>query len=431
MINVERLSEKIFGVIKGIGYALKMYDEDGNATVDPSLARRFFVADPGFMVTVNYGDNEVQFNKGAPVSLVDTVDLQTSIKRLANEFLLNYTVREFGKRILPKDFSHEVKRERGNEMSDINEASLSKLDGSGKTSYQRMGGVKILVKHKDHVDETKRGARSRGIQGVFLEHGGKRVKFPHNSLLGARAMAMHLFNGGDFYDAVGQSICENTGNLVKLVEFQKYTKSNSLVNEGTSEIIEALSSTLTELRMVLKSLAGSKSYPVARSKIETATEVTSDVPVDSIRDLMTVKSFDTKFDDILPLIGQVMAKKNCAHNRIEDASSRLVTIIDLPMQMESIASFTSESAKMGHRLSELAVRVVGNNELADFLKEAAKKLHKGADLSPFERKVVRNAMSNIKVADVVKRDVPAAPTELAECTDFAKRLDRYGMTFFL
>jgi hypothetical protein len=430
MINIERLAEKLFGVIKGAGYLLKMYDESGNSTVDPSLARRFFVSDPGFMVTINPGDNEVQFNKGRPVSLEDTDELQTSIKSLANEFLLNYTVKEFGKRIIPKDFSYEVKREKEVDMGNLSEASLSKMYGSKKTSYQQMENVKILVRHNKAVDEDVRGARSRNIQDIFLEQSGEKFRFPHKNLMGARAMARHMVSGGTPFDMIGEHIIETTGQMVEMADFYRYVKSNRLINEDTSDVVDTLVENINSIRRDLKRFAGSKTYESIRSRVEDSKNVDiqeDDIP--DLRDMFTVKKFDERFEGVLPVLGKVIAERKGYLRRIEESSTNKVVVNNSPISMEESLSFESDQARIGYKLGELAGRIMENDDLAGFISKISYKMSSGNSISAFESTIIRNVMANMTILEGSDKNDEYNSGELRECIEFEADMESYDIYF--
>ena len=69
MVLVDKLAEKLFGVIKGFGHQIKLYTVDGTETVDPADARRFFSADSGLMITIDEENNEVQLSKSNSESI--------------------------------------------------------------------------------------------------------------------------------------------------------------------------------------------------------------------------------------------------------------------------------------------------------------------------------------------------------------------------
>ena len=51
MLSSELVAEKIFKILKGNGHDLKLYTDEGSDTVDPSVARRFYLIDNGTMIS--------------------------------------------------------------------------------------------------------------------------------------------------------------------------------------------------------------------------------------------------------------------------------------------------------------------------------------------------------------------------------------------
>ena len=111
------------------------------------------------------------------------------------------------------------------------------------------------------VNEEQRGSRSRNIQAIYIENAdGERYKLPTNNLAGGRAMLRHVKEGGNPYDDFGKNIIEQCSELKKLKEFKRYTERNGLVNEGTSDIIEAVANRINTIREALNKSKSSKSY---------------------------------------------------------------------------------------------------------------------------------------------------------------------------
>ena len=66
-------------------------------------------------------------------------------------------------------------------MSDVMKEGLSPLEGSSRTSRQTLENVRLIVKHRNAVNEESRGARSRNISAIFVEkYGSLNVRFRNN-----------------------------------------------------------------------------------------------------------------------------------------------------------------------------------------------------------------------------------------------------------
>ena len=104
------------------------------------------------------------------------------LKELSKDYLLNFDYNVFGKRLKPKGELQDAEKNSEKDMADVMEASLGKLSGSTKTSYQPLENVKIVLKHKKAIDEEIRGSRSRNIHSIFIQRGEERFKLPENNL---------------------------------------------------------------------------------------------------------------------------------------------------------------------------------------------------------------------------------------------------------
>jgi hypothetical protein len=497
MVLVDKLAEKLFGVIKGFGHQIKLYTVDGTETVDPADARRFFSADSGLMITIDEENNEVQLSKSNSESIDKTKQLQRNVKKLANEFLMNYTVRNYGKSIQPRDFSYKAKihrnenmeesikekwagdtevkstgqwadktigelqskrkallakddrsaaetkqlrqinfairakrdwkgganesLEKENNMNPVIESSLSRLNGSKKTSHQTLENVKILVKHKKAVDEDVRGSRSRNIQAIFLEQDGERFRFPHNNLSGARAMARHMYNGGTMQDKVGGYIIESVGHMVKLKEFLRYATTNKLINEDTNDIVSAVKENVDSIRAELHRLSGTKTYESIKSRIEEQEDMDlQESDIDSLRDMFTVKRFDEKFDEVLPIVNRLVQEKTQFLRRIEEAASSEIYVA--PASASSIGAifeFANDEAKLGHKISDLSSRIIENSELASYVGKVGQKLCKEGKISAFEQEIVASVLNNLRPQPIAERK------SIQESTDYEAFFDKY------
>jgi hypothetical protein len=112
MVEKNALAEKVFSLLKGNGLQIKIFDNNGAETTDPSQGRRFFVANPNIMVTINEEENNIEFSKGASVD-ESVLPLQKNIRRLADEFMMNSKIKVFGKSIEPKHFAYQAKNQQG------------------------------------------------------------------------------------------------------------------------------------------------------------------------------------------------------------------------------------------------------------------------------------------------------------------------------
>lgn len=319
----------------------------------------------------------------------------------------------YGNAKVVKDSAKEIKE------------SFSKMYGSLKTSQQTLENVKILVRHKTPVDENIRGARSRHISAIFLECNGERFRFQHNYLPGARAMAQHMAHGGVMSDKLGSYINESTANLLKLQSFNRYVTTNKLINEDSSGIVETVKENIETLRTELKKLTGSKTYETVKARIETfEREPLAEDDTSQLKDLFTIRRFDEKFEEVLPIVKQLVQEKDTFYKRIEEAATANVIVRSGKIQ-SPIFEFASEHAKLGFMISELALRIVENQELAGFVSKVGTKLCKEGLVNDFERAIMLQIFENIKVEEKDNK----SKKEIKEAFDLAAYFDRFDYNF--
>jgi len=426
MVEMDTLAGKIFSLLKGNGLQIKIFDDEGAETTDPTVGRRFFVANPNIMITIDEDNNSIQFSKGATVD--NSIDgLQKNIRKIADEFLMNSDIKVFGKQIQPRDYAYQAKMKKGNNTMNTLAESLSRMFGSARTSQQTLENVRILVKHKTPVDENVRGSRTRHISAIFLESGGERFRFPHNYLPGARAMAQHMAHGGTFGDKVGAYITENTGNLLKLQSFNRYVTTNKLINEDSSSIVETVKENIETIRTELKKLTGVKTYETVKARLETfEREALAEDDTSGLKELFTIRRFDEKFEEVLPIVKQLVQERDTFHKRIEEAAANVVMIRRESLNTTPMFEFASENARLGFKLNELALRILENDELSGFVNKIGTKLCKEGRVNDFEKAVLTQVLENLQIAEqasVVKKDIK-------ESMDLTAYFDKYVMNFY-
>ena len=219
-----QLSQEIFNILKGANIKLKLFDPEGNKTLDPELSARFYAYDQDFLITIRDEDGQVELvvQAGASFNFDKNKNLLNSIKRAGHNAMAEYNIRKFDKNIEPKDFAHETVSE-----------GYAVATGSLKTSYiQLPESTRLIIRHSKGVNEEVRGSRSRNIQSMFIENAdGERFKFPHKYLQGAKAMAKHVSMGGTPYDAIGESIISICEEVSQCNQFIRHVRTNKLVNE--------------------------------------------------------------------------------------------------------------------------------------------------------------------------------------------------------
>ena len=496
-MDLEKLAEKIFALLKGNGLKIKIYDPTGTETTDPAAGVRFFAADPNILVTINPDLNHVEFSKGGGTDRkVDHI--ADAVRRLADEFMLNTRTKVFGKAIRPKDYSYQAKAQRNTVMehtanhlvlaqvlkqldyttalpaativraipgSDLNEVqkvlnhlvqagkvsvndtagsapvyskkmeeavsglyeSLSRLCGSKRTSRQVLEDVRIIVRHRKDIDDTTRGARSRSISAVFLEHGGVKYKFPVPHLGGARAMAQHLARGGAFDDNIGEYIKESTQHLRKLKEFAKYAAKNQLINEDTRPVLQTVKAALLQLDETLRKFSGVRTYATACARLQSQPQATPP-NVNRLRELFTRKYYDQQLNEVLPLVQQLLEQQDQYRNAIEQAANAEIRLRDGVIGETPVLEFSSDTSRLGYKITELARRIQGSDQLSEFVARVGSKLTRGTPPDVFETAIVSRVLENSVVNTDADED-DAGVGIIRECLQYERTMQSYDLRF--
>jgi hypothetical protein len=264
----------------------------------------------------------------------------------------------------------------------------------------------MIVRHRKAVDEDVRGSRSRQIKAIFLEQGGERFRFPHNHLAGARAMARHMYEGGNMQDTIGEYIVESVSNMIKLNEFVRYARTNKLMNEASEDVVKTVKENINTLRNELKGLTGAKSYAKVSEAIAAreATVLEEDDTTD-LQDMFTVRKFDEKIGDTLPLVRKLMNEKQAWRDALVEASQQTIYMHAKEELSEvDILEFNSPIQQVGYKIGKIAKRMVESGDLSEFVSKVAGKLIEGESISEFEKTIVRNVMENAKIEEVIEDD---------------------------
>jgi len=326
-------SQDLFNKIRSQFSNIRLGDVNGAATADPGSAVFFEFefqedADTFGSVSISLADGEnmkVYYNR----DLVNKIDEDSKdewyaflkeLKDFAVEHQLRFDVRDITKSNLTKqdyqNLADTNKTVNTDEMSEelsritklagVNEG----LTGTAKRSYENLDKTKLIIRHSGSVDETVPGARSRQIQSLYIENeDGERFKYPMTHLAGARAMTRHVANGGRPHDEFGEHIIKTSEDIAKLNSFSRYVSNKDQLNDNAGDIIQQTKLKLENLREYMRNLSKQKHYENASKNFKTAEEVVlDDETANSYKDKFTMKNFDSRVEEALPLIHKIMSE---------------------------------------------------------------------------------------------------------------------------
>ena len=352
-----KTSQDLFNKIRSQFSNIKIGDQSGGATADPSEAVFFEFefqpdSDTFGSVSMSIADGEnmkVFYNR----DLVDKIDEDSKdewyaflkeMKDFAVEHSLRFDVRDITKSNLTKQDYQNIADTNKTVNTDEMQEELNRitklagvevkegLTGTAKRSYENLDKTRLIIRHSGSVDETVPGARSRQIQSLYIENeDGERFKYPMTHLAGARAMTRHVSNGGRPHDEFGQHIIQTSEDIAKLNSFSRFVSNKDQLNDNAGDIIEQTKLKLENLRSYVKNLSKQGHYETASKDFKTSDEqILDDETVAKLREKFTMTNLDKRVEDAFPLINKVMAelenapKEDAEDDRIKKAMKDMV-----------------------------------------------------------------------------------------------------------
>ena len=409
MNNMAEINSRLFDFLKGHGLKLTLKDSQGNDTLEVDQAERFFSSEPNIMVTVDPEEKEVKFSRSKVVHEDVINKLHSGIKEIAHSGLYSFKYKIYGKNITPKHDEYKVK-------SEVTEASLGKMYGSTKTSYQPLDAVKIVVRHTKPVNEEVRGSRSRQISKIFIQRADERFALPHKSLAGARAMARHVHNGGNPFDQVGHSINEMVENITDLSQFVRYVDRKGLVNEENNEYVQIAKESISTMRQNSKQLRGAKSYAKAVDTIDAMNTLTLSEDEQDLSSLFTEKHVDNTVQSAFPSINRLVNIQRSVAEYIENSIEN--NRFSVPAINEDAVEFPNKKSEIAHKLNTIS-ESIDDKILKEFINNTTVKILKDQKLDEFTVNMVKKLIS--KVNEKVESNIDQ---DLVEFVDFTEKLNK-------
>jgi hypothetical protein len=222
------------------------------------------------------------------------------MRQFSKKRMLNFDTRDITKSNLDKrDYDYLSKNRPGE-----NQMSESRLYGTSKTSFQDVGNAKIIVKHNEAVDFENPAGRTQRIHSIYVESPeGERYKYPFKHLNGARAMAQHVSEGGNQYDAFGKHIVSLSEELSKLRTFKTYMNRSSVMAEGLAGYMDIVNERIDSVKETVHKLQRNSYYKEAMANFQETVmeEVPEDVSSNWI-DELTIRQFNEDLKGVFPYI---------------------------------------------------------------------------------------------------------------------------------
>ena len=309
MIDLDTIGEDLFSKIRGRFPNVTIGDSEGTITNEPKSAR-FFDFD-----YKDLGKVSVSISEDDGLSVIYSKDFISNedqltqkewynflkeLRQFARKRLLNFDVRDVNKSNLNKrDYKFLATNRSGDDTM-----TESKLYGTSRVSYQKVGEARIVIKHTESINQESATGRTQKIGKIYIESAeGERFKYPYKHLSGARAMARHVAEGGNAYDDFGKHIVGLSEEMSKLRKFKNYMGRSAVMAESLAGYMDIVKERITTVKKTIEGLQKPAYYKETFEAFNPP--VLEDVPSDVAEnwiDELTIKQFNEELQDIFPYI---------------------------------------------------------------------------------------------------------------------------------
>ena len=312
MKNLETIADELFNKIRGRFPNITVGNESAEVTNQPKEARFFeFDFSSGKKVSVSIDEDSLTVMYGQDLFAEDEqvlkskwFDLLKELRVFAKKRMLNFDTRDITKNNLDKrDYQY---------LSTEKQMSESKMYGTSRTSYQDIGTARLVVKHAGPVNHENAAGRTQNVHSIYIEsEAGERFKYPLRHMNGARAMAMHVSEGGNAYDDFGKHITGLSEELNKLRKFKTYMNRSSVMAEGLAGYMDVVNERLAAVKKTVESLQRKAYYTETFANFETT--VLEEVPEDVSNtwiDELTIRQFNEELKGVFPYVYNLVKEAN-------------------------------------------------------------------------------------------------------------------------
>jgi hypothetical protein len=462
MKEIESISSALFDKIRSRFSNVTLGDEKAKAETDPSKARFF-----NFTYT---GEDGAEFGT-VTLSLIDETTLKVyfgqnisgemdreqrkewyqflrGLRKFAKRNLLTFDTRDINKSNLDlKDVKQQAKSDNTFSSKDVavTESRLYGTPGRPYNSFADKGSTKILIRHKDKVNDDIHGARARRIQEIFLEtERGERFLLGHTNLHGAYAMAEHLNHGGTMHDQIAEHINGIVKEMSDMRHFVRATKHRQFEDQETADMTRSAVHHYDAQKRTLRQMRGARGY---RSYFENwqpdTTIVEDEVDVDALRERFVKKVYDDRFTEALPIVfkaykkykseaaGQLGTELEEWANTVTEGTWASPDNEDKVLALKALMKSSVPTGIDGVDAIASLQPLIGDDELYDAVYHLADSQGPDADARPLIKTWINNNMPELlqqlefgpNNADAANTDrvAPVSPSQ-------AEPQDQYGAT---
>jgi hypothetical protein len=294
----------------------------------------------------------------------------------------------------------------------IKEGLFEGYYGNRKISYSdQPKQTRLVIKHNRTLGEGD--ARFRYVESLFVETGDdQRFKLPFTNLIGGRAMARHVSEGGTPYDAFGQHICEIVKEMNILGKFVRASKHKNF--DGDAGVLaETAIRHYQDLKSKAKRIISQRGYIMELENFDPAQISEADAMAEDIRNMFIEQSLDSRIEEAIPLLAKLSVRKDNNMKEIAEFESWANTVTegtwstpDTPESESKLQELMAQEFPVGAdatNATEQLYDILGDDQLFDQLTELAAR-DANADARPLIQARLAELGINIEIP---AEEVPA------------------------
>jgi len=189
-------------------------------------------------------------------------------------------------------------------MAAIREGLFEGYYGTRKVSYSdQPKQTRLVIKHNRTLGEDD--ARFRYVESLYVETSDdQRFRLPFTNLIGGRAMARHVSEGGTPYDTFGQHISEIVKEMNILNKFVRASK-NKQFDTAAADLAETAVRHYQDLKAKAKRMISQRGYLEELQAFDPAEITDSDALAEDIRNMFIEQSLDARIEAAIPVLARL------------------------------------------------------------------------------------------------------------------------------
>ena len=266
-------------------------------------------------------------------------------------------------------------------LAAIKEGLFEGYYGTRKISYSdQPKKTRLVIKHSRPLGEGE--ARFRNVESLFIETDeGERFKLPFTKMVGGRAMARHVSEGGTPYDAFGQHIAEIVSEMNTMSKFVRAAKSKKF-SESANAMIESAVRHYSDLKAKAKRMISQRGYHEEKNSFDPAEITDAESVAENIRNMFIEQSLDSRIEEAIPLLAKLASRQQDTgmkeivefENWADTVTEGTWAIPDSPGTEARLKELLSAELPVGPNATnatEQLYDLVGDDQLFDQLAELA------------------------------------------------------------